>query len=347
MGSVWHARDIFAGVPVAIKLLHPEHRLMGPEREYLQERLSREANALADIVHPAIVRVQDFGVSSTNDPWLAMELLEGESLGSILRERGALAAELAVKLLLPIAHGLAATHERGVVHRDLKPDNLFLALDGRIAPKIIDFGLVKLTGRQGDQKLTGLGLIGTPEYMAPEQALERPNVDHRADMWSFCVVLYEALAGFVPFSGPSYPETLWAVVKQEPSALDSHGVDPVLWSIVERGLQKNPDDRWPSMRELGTALAAWLVSRGVIVDVTGASLYACWDLEPIAPPPPAPGLASEEPVFDLEPARSRRRVSSGLRVAVSAATATAIVIAPRSAELGGHLKAWLGLLYGP
>src|SRR5204863_8028775 len=105
-----------------------------------------------------------------------------------------------------IAHGLAATHDMGVVHRDLKPDNLFLSIDGRIAPKIIDFGLVKLTQKQTGQKLTGIGLLGTPEYAAPEQALEKPDVDHRADVWAYCIVLYEALSGVVPFSAPSFSE---------------------------------------------------------------------------------------------------------------------------------------------
>jgi serine/threonine protein kinase len=346
MGSVWHARDIFEGIPVAIKLLRHEHRIDGPQREYLSERLTREATSLAEIVHPAIVRVLDFGVSSSNDPWLAMELLEGESLGSLLNEHHTLPPEFAVQLLLPIAHGLAATHDMGVVHRDLKPDNLFLSIDGRIAPKIIDFGLVKLTQKQTGHKLTGMGLLGTPEYAAPEQALEKPDVDHRADVWAYCIVLYEALSGVVPFSAPSFSETLWAVVQKEAAPLTAIGIDPALWCIIERGLRKKPEERWQSMRDLGNALAAWLTSRGVTVDVTGASLLSQWAvLEAATPAPPPIYEPAVETVFDLEPKMRRRRgrVASGLRVALSAATAAAIMIAPRSAELGFDLKPLLGL----
>jgi serine/threonine-protein kinase len=312
MGSVWHARDIFLGTSVALKLLRGEHRFAGPQRDYLSERLTREATAIAGIRNPAIVRVLDFGSSSWNDPYLAMELLDGESLGDLLARSGQLIPEYAVQIILPVADGLAAAHEQGVVHRDLKPENLFLAIDGRIQPKLIDFGLAKLTHGQVGRKLSGTGLLGTPDYMSPEQALELPTVDHRSDVWSFCVVLYEALSGTLPFAKSTFAETLCALLGHPPAPLTAIGIDPALWAIVERGLRKAPAERWQSMRELGAALANWLVSRGVHVDVTGAELHGQWPILELD--------ASQEPAPSLEAASlrsmpfARRRWRSGIRL---------------------------------
>jgi serine/threonine-protein kinase len=278
MGLVWRAQDIFLNVPVALKLLRREHRLFAAQREYLSERLTREATTLAGLRHPAIVRVFDFGTSCWNDPYVAMELLEGESLGALIDRSGQLIPEYAVQIMLPIAHGLAAAHQLGVVHRDLKPDNLYLSIDGRIQPKVIDFGLVKLTRGQPGRKLTGVGLLGTLEYMSPEQALELPDVDQRSDVWAFSVVLYEALSGTLPFSEPTSADTLCAILQKPPAPLTAIGLDPALWEIVERGLCKNPLRRWQSMEEMGNSLANWLHARGVTVDVTGAALHTQWKL---------------------------------------------------------------------
>jgi eukaryotic-like serine/threonine-protein kinase len=276
MGSVWQADDIFRGAPVALKLLRREHRAIDTQRVYIAERLTREARALTTIRHPAIVRVFDFGTSCWNDPYLALELLEGEPLSALLARCETLEPEYALRLLLPIAHGLAAAHDAGVVHRDLKPDNIFLAVD---QPKLIDFGLVKLTGAQQDCKLTENGFVGTPDYMAPEQALERPDVDHRADVWAFSAVLYEALSGAPPFAAPTFAETLYGLMGRDPTPLAAFGIDPVLARIVERGLSKRPEARWPNLRDLCCALAAWLISRGVTEDVTGAALKGEWRIE--------------------------------------------------------------------
>jgi eukaryotic-like serine/threonine-protein kinase len=310
MGSVWHARDIFLSVPVALKVLRRDPFVVGLQREYLAERLAREATTLSAIRHPAVVRVFDFGASSMNDPYLAMELLDGESLGALLARSGPLLPEYAVQILLPVAHGLAAVHDQGVVHRDLKPDNLFLAIDGRIQPKVIDFGLVKLTRAQANRKLTGMGILGTPDYMAPEQALELPNVDERADIWAFCVVLYEAVSGTLPFASLTSAETFCALLRRDPAPLTAIGLDPALWSIIEKGLRKDPAQRWQSMRALGNGLARWLASRGVAVDVTGASLHTEWD---ILEPSTRLGQDDNLPEAIAVPHRSELRSSTRLR----------------------------------
>jgi len=347
MGSVWRAQDIFLGVSVALKLLRPEHRGLDSWREYLSERLTREATTLAGLRHPSIVRVFDFGASSWNDPYLAMELLDGESLSAVLTRSSKLVPEYAVQLLLPIAHGLAAAHDLGVVHRDLKPDNLFLSIDGRIQPKVIDFGLVKLTHGQS-RKLTGAGLLGTLDYMAPEQALELPDVDHRTDQWSFCVVLYEMLGGTLPFAAPTVAETLQALVGRPAAPLTAVGIDAALWEIIDRGLSKRPLQRWPNMRELGTALARWLLSRGVTVDVTGAALHTQWDL-----PPAHPWHAAHEPAAEIAASpdetlpphrRSRHRVSVlmvGIRLALAAGAVAGVTLTPPLDEIANEAKALL------
>ena len=382
MGAVWHARDIFLSAPVALKLLRREHRMAGPQRDYLSERLTREATALARIRHPAIVRVFDFGASSWDDPYLAMELLDGESLGTLLERNCRLIPEYAVQIMLPIAHGLAAAHELGVVHRDLKPYNLFLSIDGRIQPKLIDFGLVKLTNAQSNRKLTGCGLLGTPDYMAPEQALELPNVDHRADVWAFCVVLYEALSGTLPFSKPTFAETLCSLVGRDAAPLTAIGVDPDLWQIIERGFRKLPEERWQTMNELGTALANWLIAKGVTVDVTGAALHTQWPVpvgdhwqppseqSPTSAPEPEPdpfpttseqrperrsGLRLRKQVKPRQPIRvsdpdvvvrsanKRLVMRAGFRLALSGAFAAGVMLAPAPEQLVDQARALAGM----
>jgi serine/threonine protein kinase len=313
MGSVWRARDTRTGISIAIKLLC--NHFVGAQREYVSARMTREATTLANLRHPAIVRILDFGGSSSNDPYIAMELLEGESFGSLLARSEPLVPEYVAQLMLPIAHGLAAAHDIGVVHRDLKPDNIFLAIDGRIQPKVIDFGIVKLTRAKSTRKLTGIGLLGTPDYMAPEQALERPDVDHRSDVWAFSAVLYEALSGKLPFHGATFAESLYARIEENPVPLTDAGIDAALWRIVQRGLEAKPEDRWQSMRELGAALAAWLVSRGVVVDVTGAALHDQWRIDApstVKSGPDVPSYPSEEDVSDVDGPRSM--LSSGLHL---------------------------------
>jgi serine/threonine protein kinase len=353
MGSVWRAVDIETGTRVALKLLHCDLAISSLQRKYLSERLAREASALTRIRHPAVVRVLDFGCTFRNDPYLAMELLRGESLGAMLARFGKLLPEYAVQIVLPLVDGLGAMHEQGVVHRDLKPDNLFLAIEDHIQPKVIDFGLAKIIFGQAGRKLTGMGLLGTPDYMAPEQALELPEVDHRADLWALCVVLYEALSGELPFDGATLPDRLHAIATNEPKPLARRGVDPTLWAIVERGLSKKPEQRWQTMHALGTALASWLVAQGVLVDVTGASLTMQWPVRDVLHRPaqrcdvwiqrqarPRGECVSR----GINRHRTRRRGSwrrSSLRLALSGAAAALVTIAPQPERLVSQSEAMI------
>ena len=273
MGDVWRAHNETLDIDVAIKLLRAE-----ADGGSAEDRLLREARAAARLGHPAIVRVFDFGATEFGEPFIVMERLEGEDLATSLAHHGRLSATKAVRTLLPIAHALEAAHAKRIIHRDLKPENIFLTRtdEDRLQPKIVDFGIAKID-RGKNVKLTQKGtVIGSPGYMSPEQA-RGDEIDQRADIWSFCVVLYEALTGMQPFVGKNDNALLYAIVAHEPAPITSLAAgDVALSAILEKGFAKNPDKRWQSMHDLGVALATWLAAQGVSEDIAGASLEATW-----------------------------------------------------------------------
>src|SRR5450432_2635413 len=277
MGVVWVAHSLVLGVDVALKLIHSD--LGGSTGA---TRMAREAHAAARLGHPAMVRVFDFGWTSRGDPFLVMELVQGESLGAVLRRDKRLPAIQAVQTLLPLADGLRSAHDKGIVHRDVKPDNILIARDefGRQQPKLLDFGIAKVDQQQApeDRKLTQIGVVlGSPEYMSPEQALGREDIDHRTDVWALCVVLYESITGQLPWDRPNYNALMQAIIHEAPAPTTQFSAgDSDLWRVIERGLQKNPDNRWASMTELGEALALWLYEHGVKEDISANSLRAVW-----------------------------------------------------------------------
>ena len=287
MGSVWRAVNLQLEAPVAIKVIRGE-----VERELLTMRLVQEARAAAKLGHPAIVRIFDVGESELGDPFIVMELLSGRSLGNLIANDGCLPATQAVQLLLPVADALSVAHAKGIVHRDLKPDNVFIAVDNeRIQPKLVDFGIVKMSelgqkpsapilgsdsdGKKGTlTRLTQHGtVVGSPQYMSPEQARGREDLDDRTDIWSFFVVLLEAISAQLPFREQNYNALLLSIQDDEPRSPDAlRAEDAGLWAIIQRGLAKQPAARFQSMTELGQALSNWLVSQGVFQDACGVSL---------------------------------------------------------------------------
>jgi eukaryotic-like serine/threonine-protein kinase len=272
MGAVWVAKHLTLDVHVALKIMHSE---LGRQVPGAADRMLQEARAAACIGHPAIVQVFDYGRTKEGDPFISMELLHGESLAEALTRRGRLPPARALQVLLPIADALAVAHQRGIVHRDLKPDNVFLArlADGRVQPKVLDFGIAKLE-TASSPKLTMQGtVLGSPAYMAPEQAWGENDIDQRADVWAFAVMLYELLTGDTPFHGDTYNALLFAITRDQPKSIVDHGVnEPELWELIDRCLAKDRDQRFADMRELGRALAGWLLARGVKTDITKAPL---------------------------------------------------------------------------
>jgi Tol biopolymer transport system component len=261
MGEVSRARDTRLGRDVALKIL-PESFARESERLI---RFEQEARAVAALNHPNILAVFDIG-QHNGSPFLVSELLDGETLRAVL-DRGALPPRKAIDYGVQIAQGLAAAHEKGIVHRDLKPENIFVTRDGRI--KILDFGLAKLAQKPGAEPVQHDGLtatsshtaagvvMGTASYMAPEQ-VRGEAVDARTDIFAFGGVLYEMVSGKRAFRRDTVPETMTAVLKEDPPDLaeSTPGVSPALERIVRRCLEKNPEQRFQSAKDLSFALGS-------------------------------------------------------------------------------------------
>jgi eukaryotic-like serine/threonine-protein kinase len=253
MGEVYRARDPRLGREVAIKVLPAS---FSSDADRLR-RFEQEAKAAGVLNHPNITAVYDIG-SHDGAPYVVQELLEGETLRAVLagdRPSRRKALEYAAQ----IAHGLAAAHEKGIVHRDLKPENLFVTRDGRL--KILDFGLAKLTHQEEGSQATNLPtatagtepgvVLGTLGYMAPEQVRGR-SADARSDIFSFGAILYEMLSGRKAFQGDSAADTMSAILKEDPPDLSvtNQNVSPGLERIVRHCLEKNPEQRFQSARDV-------------------------------------------------------------------------------------------------
>jgi serine/threonine-protein kinase len=324
MGVVWKALSTALDVEVAVKLV----RGTTPSAEAFK-RMAREAHAAARLGHPAMATVLDFGATPAGDPYVVMELLHGESLGEVLGRERRVDTLRAVSTLLPIMDGLREAHDKGIVHRDLKPENLFLSRTarGRLQPKVLDFGIAKLEqATDSSTRLTQDGaVLGSPGYFSPEQARGETNIDFRTDIWSISVVLYELITGELPFTGPNYNALLMSILKDNPKPITSYGYgDEELWRILQRGLHRDRDKRWPSIWELGRALAKWLFDKGVRADVTSRSLEEVW-LEP-RPSEQAP------PVAEAPREGGRRRVLSTLIKRRSADTLAGETISTMSGQ---------------
>ncbi|HEY2946194.1 MAG TPA: protein kinase [Vicinamibacteria bacterium] len=247
MGVVYRARDASLGRVVALKMLSAD---LGAEEE-LHQRFQREAEAIGRLSHPNIVTVYDVGEAS-GQLYMAMELLEGEDVRSLIEKRAAIAMADRVRILIQICAGLAYAHSRGVVHRDIKPANILVGSDGRA--KLLDFGLARVSARS---TITRRGVIlGTPDYMAPEQAMGK-GVDRRSDVFSAGAVFYEFLTLEKPFKGKTLHAVLYQIISDEPEpVLTVNPEVPVrLAWIVHRMLRKDPGLRYGAMDEVAGDLS--------------------------------------------------------------------------------------------
>lgn len=215
MGSVWRAEHLDLGTPAAVKLID-ETFAQSPEA---LTRFRREAQAAASLRSANVVQILDYGVDG-DTPYIAMELLEGESLADRIEHSGRMEPETCAAILLQVSKALARAHEQGIVHRDLKPDNVFLSRDGDdVVAKVLDFGIAKRTGvlQTASDMATRTGsLMGTPYYMSPEQASGRREVDHRTDIWAFAVIAYECLTGRRPFDDSNLGGLLLSICTENP-----------------------------------------------------------------------------------------------------------------------------------
>ncbi len=250
MGSVYRARDRELDEYVAVKVLRREIVAL-PDT---LERFRREVKLSRRIAHPNVARMFDIA-ESDSERFLTMELVEGESLGVLLRREGRLAADRVVGIALPVCEGLAAAHAAGVVHRDLKPDNVLLARDGRVV--LTDFGIARaLVSASPPARTLGLA-VGTPEYMAPEQADGTPDVDGRADIYALGAMLFEMLSGAPPWSGDSALAIVTARLLAPPPDVSQRAPVPQeLAQIVTRCMARRREDRFARIEEVHEALVA-------------------------------------------------------------------------------------------
>ncbi|HWA75810.1 MAG TPA: serine/threonine-protein kinase [Polyangiaceae bacterium] len=312
MGSVYKASQPAMNRMVAIKILHP--KLAG--RKDLTSRFRREARAMSQLTHPNTVKVFAFGeLEEDGSLYIVMEHLEGKNLNQTVRREGPLAVERALPILIQVCGALQEAHDLGIVHRDLKPENIFLSRQGGIAdyPKVLDFGLAKVTERQmqpGSIILTQEGMVfGTPEFMSPEQAQGR-TLDARSDIYSLAVILYELLTGKLPFSARTPMEYIQKHVTEPviPFAerVPERKFPPGLEAVIVKALAKRPEDRYQTAADFAEALRPFAGAAGQAIPRSR----------------PASALAAVEPeakaVGDAlaEPARSRP--STGVLFGVAA-----------------------------
>ncbi|MEZ4339323.1 MAG: serine/threonine-protein kinase [Sandaracinaceae bacterium] len=262
MGTVYEARHRLIDKRVVVKVLHRDF----VEDDTAVERFRREAKAATAIDHDHVVDVTDFGSLADGTPFLVMEHLEGQPLSELIDDEGVLSVGRAAAIARQICDGLHAAHQKGIVHRDMKPENVFMVRRPRGGDfvKILDFGISRVLTESEHARLTQAGTaMGTPAFMAPEQAQGRPSTDHKADIFSVGVMLYEMLGGELPFAGDTLAALLLAVMTVTPRSVRELRADvpPRLAALVDRAMAKEPRDR-PTAAELHDALEPFLELTG-------------------------------------------------------------------------------------
>jgi serine/threonine-protein kinase len=255
MGVVVAATHLQLDQRVALKFMLPQ----GLEHPVFVERFLREARAAVRLKSDHVARVLDVGTLPSGSPYMVMEYLEGSDLGALVEARGPMSPLAAVDCVLQACDAVAEAHSLGIVHRDLKPKNLFLTgrNDGRPLVKVLDFGISKHAGASGELSLTRTHeIIGSPNYMSPEQLRSTKGVDARSDIWALGVILYELVTGRVPFVAESVTHLTAMVLTEEPPPIEQLRADvpPGLVRVIARCLEKDPSRRFGSIAELAAAL---------------------------------------------------------------------------------------------
>ncbi len=315
MGVVYRAENVKISRQVAVKMLLPEYTAY-PE---LVARVEREAKTAGGIDHPNVVTIVDLGTTPVHGPYIAMELLRGEELATrIEKSGGKLGVQESVEIARQVLAALQCAHEHGVVHRDLKPENVFLTLGegGRSLVKVLDFGISKVAAdKPGLSSLTRTGMVvGTPQFMAPEQAAGTKQQDARVDVYAAGVLLYAMLTGQLPYEAENYNLLINDILNKPPVHILARdpAIDPDLAEIVMRTLARDPNERPPTASLLAEMLASWTVARttpGIAAPSAGTSAVATAPYGPVRSatgasrqaPPPAPlgrkqGADSTQPI---------------------------------------------------
>ncbi len=325
MGTVYAIDHELTRHKRALKLLHPAVQNI-PD---IVRRFLNEASAAGRAGNPHLVETFDAGTLPTGEPYVVMELLEGETLGAVLRREHTLEPSLAAELVAQAAEGMEAAHRAGIIHRDLKPENLFVTTrEGAPFIKIMDFGVSKFaTGSSSGIRGTQAGMVyGSPAYMSPEQLTAQADVDRRTDVFALGVVLFECLTGALPFDGPTVEVLMVKVLRGETQPIETlrPGLPPALIEVVRRAIATNRDERIPTAHGLAEALAPFRALPGRDAsDLAFAATMASGPPRIITSRPPSgpPTLPSGVP-------RPRRGLVSVLAIAtILVATTTALLFA--------------------
>ena len=321
MGLVYEAEHVTIEKRVALKVLRDDFS----SRSEVVERFKQEAKSASRIGNEHIVDISDFGVTPSGASYFVMELLEGEDLANVLSRDGQLSVARAADILRQCCKALGAAHAKGIVHRDMKPENIFLTTRGATSDfvKIVDFGIAKMSdietpGAPG-RKLTKTGMIfGTPEYMSPEQAAGKATLDHRVDVYALAVIFFEMITGRVPFVGDTFMGILTQHMFEDPPRIEEVNPhvavpEPVV-SFLYRGLAKEPDERYQTCQEMALALDAARQGRGVGTHPGFAVAVA-----PSARTPRPLAPASMTDMAPVSPPRSRLGVALGAGAVILAA----------------------------
>ncbi len=258
MGAIYEAAHLGAGKRVAVKMMSRE---LAAHPEALA-RFRREVQVTTELAHPHIIDVVDFGASPTGEPYLVMEYLEGEDLEQALERHGRMPLPVAVQIIKQVASALAVAHAEGVVHRDLKPGNVFLKQveGGGVFVKVVDFGISKVLKATTTKLTMARAVVGTPEFMAPEQAAGRVDqVDHRSDQWALACLAWHMLSGRLPFWQPDVNAILNQVIAGEPTPLApefARTIPREVDKVLRRALSKRREDRFPTITAFARAFEA-------------------------------------------------------------------------------------------
>jgi eukaryotic-like serine/threonine-protein kinase len=296
MATIWRALDEQLDREVAIKLLREQY---GADPGFAA-RFRQEARAAGSLSHPNIVPVYDYGTDADGTQFIVMQLVEGDDLATILRERGSLDTDEAVRIALGVASALEAAHRRGLVHRDVKPGNILLTDDGDV--KVTDFGIARAVA-EASMTVTGTTL-GSVHYFSPEQA-RGDEVTGASDVYALGIVLYEMLSGRRPFEGDSAAGVALKRLNEDPAPPES--IRPVpsgLSAIVMRALQREPRDRFPDAGSFGEALRVWQKDPSAAAAVAASAAAGAAGVAAAAgspPPPKAPIPPSGEPTVYVPP----------------------------------------------
>lgn len=296
MGRVYEGRHFESKARVAVKVLHPD-----VSRDPVSvERFKREYQTAAEMSHPNIVKVIEFGTTPDGLGFLTMEYLEGEELGHVLRRDGQLPAPRLIRVLCQTALALDHAHSFGFIHRDLKPDNVFLCKgEGGDDVRVLDFGSVKLQMETGP-KLTAFGTtLGSPYYMSPEQAMGKQDVDQRTDVFALSAILYEALTGKIAFEALNVAQILIKIINQNPTPVVQikPGLPPRLDDVIEKGLRKDKTKRYSDASSMAKEMCEAYGLEGDVERWAKATPEAIAEALAAAQPPAAKafGVVSDAP----------------------------------------------------